>query len=59
MVYNAMKINKLILSLTSLCALCFSQASGPGEGFPWAAQNGAWCWYQDPRAIYTYSGMIR
>jgi hypothetical protein len=41
--------------VTWLCSFCFSQASGPGEQFPWVAQSGAYCWYQDPRAIY-YKG---
>jgi hypothetical protein len=60
-----MKISEIFLFLTGLCSLCFSQTTGPGEGFSWAAQNGAYCWYQDPRAIYskgasekTYIGFI-
>ncbi|MBN1128538.1 MAG: BNR-4 repeat-containing protein [Chitinispirillaceae bacterium] len=41
------------------------QPGNPGERFTWATSDGAWCWYQDPRAIYykgnqekTYMGFI-
>ncbi|MBN1600473.1 MAG: BNR-4 repeat-containing protein [Chitinispirillaceae bacterium] len=48
-----MKLYRLYLSIAMLCSFCFSQITGlPGEQYPWAAQSGAYCWYQDPRAIY-------
>lgn len=48
---------------TALCILALagplhSQApGGSGEGFPWAAQSGAWTFFTDPRAVY-YKGQM-
>lgn len=44
---------------------CFAQEALPGEAFPSFAEDGAWCWFSDPRAVYfegehqrTYSGWV-
>ncbi|MBN2037488.1 MAG: BNR-4 repeat-containing protein [Chitinispirillaceae bacterium] len=54
----------VVLALFGLAQGQVSMGS-PGEGFTSVTTDGAWCWYQDPRAIYhnglrekTYIGFI-
>lgn len=54
----------LSLSLPPLLAASTLGAAPPsaGESFPAISQDGAWCWFSDPRAIYrngnTYAGWV-
>ncbi len=60
-----MNLFSVCLITAVICSFGFSQTPAPGESFNRAVRNGAWCWYQDPRAIYhkgssekTYIGFI-
>ena len=61
-----MKLISVVVLLNGLFSFSFSQTlDRPGDQFPWVTNNGAYCWYQDPRAIYhkgsfekTYLGFI-
>jgi hypothetical protein len=45
----------VLLALAAAHPLFSQTPGGTGQGYPWAAQSGAWSFFTDPRAVY-YKG---
>ena len=42
----------LIFCQGNLCAQQYDEAPSYAEDYAFVTQDGAWCWFSDPRAVY-------
>ena len=48
----------LIFCQGNLCAQQYDEAPSYAEDYAFVTQDGAWCWFSDPRAVYVENKII-